>query len=377
MPEIFDIAVIGGGISGVSVAARLAPFARVVVLETEDHLGVHATGRSAALFVESYGTPGMRRLTTWSRPFFESPPKQFADGPLSYRRTGVVYAAAKVLPRLRKEFVLAQKSAAVTWLEADEVAALCPLLRPGIAAAGFAEPSALELDSNALLQGFARQVRGSGSAIITGAGLARARRQSGKWTMEAGRWEIVCDVIVNAAGAWGDKVAESCGVAACGLQPMRRTAATIGIPAELASITATHPFVTPVDETFYFKPDAGSLMVSLAEEAPSPPCDAYPEEIDVATALERFHEATIVPRARPIATWAGLRTFSRDRLPVVGFDPKASGFFWYVGQGGIGIQTSPAHSELAAKLVLGRPLGEVETGIATSFRPDRFTQAAA
>jgi len=377
MPETFDIAVIGGGISGVSVAARLAQYARVAVLETEEYLGVHATGRSAALLVEGYGTPGMRRLSTLSRPFFESPPSQFAEASLSSRRAVVVYATQQELPRLREEFALAQESAIVTWLEADEVAAFCPLLKPGIAAAGFIEPGALELDANALLQGFARQVRAAGSSIITDAGLARAQRQSGKWTIEAGRREIACDVIVNAAGAWGDKVAENCGVAACGLQPMRRTAVTIGVPPELASVAATHPFVTPVDETFYFKPGAGALMVSLSEEAPSPPCDAYAEEIDVATALERFHEATIVPRARPIATWAGLRTFSRDRLPVVGFDPRVSGFFWYVGQGGIGIQTSPAHSELAAKLILGRPLGEIETGIATSFRPDRFTQAAA
>ena len=377
MPEVFDIAVIGGGISGVSVAARLAPHARVVVLEAEEHLGVHATGRSAALLVEGYGTPGMRRLSTLSRPFFESPPPGFAAAPLSWRRGVVIYADRQALPRLREAFAVAQKSASVTWLDADEVAALCPLLKPGIAAAGIAEAGALELDANALLQGFARQVRASGSSIITGATLASARRHSDKWTVTAGAFEIRCDVIVDAAGAWGDTVAETCGVAACGLQPMRRTAATIGVPSHLAAVLATHPFVAPVDDSFYFKPDAGAIMVSLSEETPSAPCDAYADDLDVATALERFHQATIVPRARPIASWAGLRTFSRDRLPVVGFDPNAPGFFWYAGQGGIGIQTSPAHSALAAKLILGRPLGEIEAGIAACFRPDRFTQAAA
>jgi D-arginine dehydrogenase len=377
MPETFDIAVIGGGISGVSVAARLARSQRVVVLEAEEHLGMHATGRSAALLVEGYGTPGMRRLSTLSHPFFESPPPDFAEGPLSRRRGVVIYTAEPALPRLREEFAIAEKSARVSWLGVEQLGALCPLLKPGIAVAGFSEPDALDLDANALLQGFARQVRGSGSSIVTGAGLGRARRQSGTWLIEAGGLEISCAVIVNAAGAWGDRVAEICAVPPCGLRPMRRTAATIGVPSELAALLATHPFVAPVDETFYFKPDAGAIMVSLSEEAASPPCDAYADDIDVATALERFHEATIVPRARPIATWAGLRTFARDRLPVVGYDPKVPGFFWYVGQGGIGIQTSPAHSELAAKLILGHPLDEIESGIATSFRPDRFTQAAA
>lgn len=377
MPEDFDIAVIGGGISGVSVAARLAPHARVVVLEAEEHLGTHATGRSAALLVEAYGTPGMRRLTTLSRPFFETPPEGFSEAPLARRRPGIVYAEAAQLERLREEFTIAQQYAQVSWVEADELRQICPLLKPGVAAAAFVEPNALDLDANALLQGFARQVRRQGSQILTSAPASRMKRQSQDWLIEAGEHRIACRVIVNASGAWGDWIAELCGVASRGLQPMRRTAATIGVPDDLAALLATHPFVTPVDASYYFKPDAGAIMVSLSEEAFSEPCDAFADDIDVATALERFHEATIVPRARPIATWAGLRTFAPDRLPVVGYEPTAPGFFWYVGQGGIGIQTSPAHSALAAKLILGQTLDPVETEIAAAFRCDRSMSVAA
>lgn len=377
MPDSFDIAVIGGGISGVSLAARLAAHARVVVLEAEEHLGTHATGRSAALLVESYGTPGMRRLTTLSRPFFAAPPEGFSEAALSSRRAGIVYAEAADVPRLREEFASARQYAHVVWLEADEVPKLCPLMKPGIAAAAFVEPNALDLDANALLQGFARQVRRQGSQILTDAPALRAERQSHSWLVDAGENQIACGTIVNASGAWGDELAALCGVARRGLQPMRRTAATIGVPDELSALLASHPFVVSVDNSYYFKPDAGAIMVSLSEEAPSEPCDAYADDLDVATALERFHEATVVPRARPIATWAGLRTFAPDRLPVVGYEPGAPGFFWYVGQGGIGIQTSPAHSALAAKLILGQALDPVEAEIAAAFRCDRSMSAAA
>jgi D-arginine dehydrogenase len=377
MSDSFDIAVIGGGISGISVAARLAGDARVVVLEAEAHLGAHATGRSAALLVEAYGTPGMRRLTTLSRPFFEAPPDGFSDAPLSRRRAGIVYATADDIQRLREEFSTAQQYAHVEWLSAQEALRLCPLMKPGVVAAAFVEPNALELDANALLQGFARQVRRQGSQILTDAPVRSAERGARGWSIEAGEHRIECGMIVNASGAWGDEIASLCGVARRGLQPMRRTAATISVPDALAGLVSTHPFVAPVDNSYYFKPDAGAIMVSLSEEVRSEPCDAYADDLDVATALERFHEATIVPRARPIATWAGLRTFAPDRLPVVGYDPVVPDFFWYVGQGGIGIQTSPAHSALAAGLILGRALDTVEAEIAASFRCDRFMSAAA
>jgi D-arginine dehydrogenase len=209
---------------------------------------------------------------------------------------------------LQEEFEPAGRSTRVSWLGADEVETRCPLLRPAIAQAGFLEPDALDLDSNALLQGFARSATRNGAVLHTSAPIQRIAGQAGNWRVSAGEHEISCAILVDAAGAWADRVAVMAGVPPCGMEPRRRTAATLPVPAEQAGWLAKMPFVSPVDGSFYFKPEAGTVMVSLSDETPSDPCDAYPDDIDVATALERFHEATIVPRARPTAAWAGLRT---------------------------------------------------------------------
>ena len=371
MPDIVDILVIGGGISGVSLAARLAPHARVAVVEADDHIGMQATGRSAALLVEAYGEPQVRRLTKASRPFFETPPEGFSDVPLSRRRGAVVYGGEADIAALRREFELARETASVVWLEGEEIRKCCPLLRPGVAAAGFLEPDVLDLDTHALLQGFARAARQHGAEIWTGAPVRRIERMSGGWEIEAGTRQVACGVVVDAAGAWADEIAALAGVCRRELQPKRRTAATMPVPAGLADVLPRHPFVIPIDGSFYFKPEAGAIMVSLSDETPSWPCDAQPDELAVALALERFHAATVVPRNRPIAAWAGLRTFAPDRLPILGFDPGAEGFFWYAGQGGTGIQTSPAHSTLAAKLLLGGELDAAEARIGVAFSATR------
>jgi D-arginine dehydrogenase len=372
MPEGVDIVVIGGGISGVSLAAHLAPQCRVAVLEAEAHLGIHATGRSAALLVEAYGPPVIRRLTGISRAFFEAPPEDFCEAPLARRRSGLVYGRAEQLQRLQAEFAVAARTTCVEWQSAGEVLQAAPLLKPGIAAAGFLEPGALDLDANALLQGFRRAARREGAEFCTGARVERIDRKAGGWRLSTDGAEFSCAIIVDAAGAWADDIAALAGVDRRGLQPMRRTAATLSVPEPLAALLSAHPFVTPVDESFYFKPDAGAVMVSLSEETPSDPCDAYPDDLDVAVALERFHAATIVPRGRPVATWAGLRTFAPDRLPVVGFDEAVAGFFWYAGQGGYGIQTSPALSAFAARLILAEAPDAMEVELAAAMRPDRF-----
>jgi D-arginine dehydrogenase len=371
----FDILVIGGGISGVSLAARLAPHARVALVEAEEHLGTQATGRSAALLVEAYGPPMIRRLTTSGRAFFETPPDGFSDAGLSRRRGAVVYCGEGELPQLRAEFELAEQTTSVDWLEGVALAACCPLLKPGIAAAGFLEPNVLDLDANALLQGFARAARRHGAEFFTGGAVRRIVRRSDGWVVESAGGRIDCGILVNAAGAWADEVAELAGVARRGLQPMRRTAATIGAQHDILAMLPHHPFAMPVDGSFYLKPETGAIMLSLSDETPSDPCDAHADDFDVALALERFHAATIVPRARPIATWAGLRTFAPDRLPIIGFDPEAAGFFWYAGQGGTGIQTSPACSALAARLLLAQPLDPSEREIVSAFRSDRVMVA--
>jgi D-arginine dehydrogenase len=371
MPEQLDVAIIGGGISGVSLAARLAERARVVVLEAEDHFGTHATGRSAALLVQAYGPPVIRTLTRISRPFFESPPADFAGTPLSRIRGGLVYAAEGELEELATDFDLASHSTEVVWLDSTRVTEECPLLRPGIAAAGFLEPHVLDLDTNALLQGFVRTARRAGASFHLSARVENVLSTADGWLIALAEREIACGTLVNAAGAWADGVAALAGAATVGLQPMRRTAATVPVPEEIRQLLPRLPFVAPVEESFYFKPEVGSIMVSLADETPCEACDAYPEDLDVAIALERFHQATIVPRTRPTATWAGLRTFPPDRVPVVGFDAEASGFFWYAGQGGFGIQTSPALSALGAKLIVGDELSEKEAELAAEMRPDR------
>jgi D-arginine dehydrogenase len=372
MTEKFDILVVGGGISGISLAARLAGKRRIAVLEAEEHLGKHATGRSAAMLVEAYGPPVIRKLTARARPFLEQPPALFSETPLSRRQGSLVYAAADGVEQLREEFETAAETAEVTWLDADSVLAACPLLKPGIAAAGFMECRSLDLDANALLQGFARMTRRTGSEILTSSPVRGIVREAGVWRATAGERELTAEVLVNATGAWADIVAALAGIPRRGLQPKRRTAATIDVPPGLVANMHDTPLTMPVDTSFYFKPSASSIMVSLSEEAPCEACDAWPEELDVALALDRFHAATIVPPVRPTATWAGLRTFAPDGDPVVGFDPEAPGFFWYAGQGGYGIQTSPALSALGAKLVLGEALDDEEAGIAAIVRPDRL-----
>jgi D-arginine dehydrogenase len=353
MAERADIVIIGGGIAGVSLAARLAGSRRVVLLEAEEHFGSQSTGRSAALFVEAYGPPAIRRLTALSREFYLAPPPGFAEGALTRKRGALSYATADAMDRLEHELALTAGLAGIKRLDAAGVLACCPLLRPGVAIAGLYDDNVLDIDAAALLQGFVRMAGAGGVALRRGAPLRAAGRANGRWHVETPAGTIEAEILVDAAGAWADTVAAAADLVPLGLQPHRRTAATLAVPAEYADLVPALPAVFPVDESFYFKPEARSIMVSLADETPSEPCDAYPEDFDVAMALERFHEATIFPRSRPVATWAGLRTFAPDRTPVVGFDSRAENFFWCAGQGGYGIQTAPALSALAARLLLG------------------------
>ncbi|WP_207483454.1 NAD(P)/FAD-dependent oxidoreductase [Arenibaculum pallidiluteum] len=372
MTERADVLIVGGGIAGISLAARLAGSRDVLVLEMEDHLGTHATGRSAAAFVEAYGSPEIRALTTRGRSFFESPPEGFSETPLVQPRGSLTYGGEADLETLRSEYELARRTCEVGWLDREEILALCPVMRPERVAAGFLEPNARDIEAAALLQGFARMARRGGVRIETGARLADIRHDGGGWTVEAGGRSVSASVLVNAAGAWAGAVGALAGLPAYGLQPLKRTAMTIPLPADLAARTARMPFVGPVDGSFYFRPDAGGMLVSLAEETPSEPCDAWPDDMDVAMALDRFHAATTVPPARPRAAWAGLRTFAADRNPVVGFDPAAPGFFWLAGQGGYGLQTSPAISAMAAALLRGEPLDAAEAALARALDPARF-----
>jgi D-arginine dehydrogenase len=312
-----------------------------------------------------------------SRAFFESPPKGFSEAQLARRRGGLIYSGPEDGERLAREYELARHSTRVRWLNSAQVREACPLLRPGVAEAGFLEPDALDLDTNALLQGFARSARSAGARFLTGTPFRTLERRGEGWRVSTPAGEIACAVLVNAAGAWADEIAALAGIPRVALQPMRRTAATVSVPAEIEALLPALPFVAPADESFYFKPEARSIMVSLSDETPSEPCDAWPDDLDVALALDRFHTATVVPPVRPTATWAGLRTFTPDRNPVIGLDPAAPGFFWHAGLGGYGIQTSPALSAISAKLLLGERLEAEERDVAATLAVGRLRSGAA
>ena len=356
MAENPDILVIGGGIAGLSAGAALSAHARVTVLEAEEQIGFHSSGRSATMLHYALGDRLVRALTLASRPFFDAPPAEFGDVPLGHRMPVLIHAREEEradLDELEREIV---QFAPVERLDASGVRELCPLLRvgPGGAIAGLADRDGIRLDPHALLQGNLRQLRSRGGALLTGQRVARIERQSGIWqvTSEPGeRWSA--PILVNAAGSWADQVARLAGVTPLGLEPMRRTIITFDAPpgTKLEDL----PFAKTVGDELYFAPESGRLFASPMDEVPSDPCDAQPDEYEVALAAQRMEERTIVKVDRIHSRWAGLRTFTPDRHPAAGFEPGWEGFFWLAGQGGFGLQTSPALAAVSASLIAGQP----------------------
>lgn len=350
----FDLIVLGAGMAGASLAAELAPQRRVLLVEIEDQPGRHATGRSAAMFFESYGNATVRALTRASRAFLEHPPAAFAEVPLMTPRAAMFVADGEALPRLEALLQSPGAAPSLRRLAPADALARVPILRPERLAGAALDDTGADLDVAALHQGYLRAARRAGAQIVLDARETALAHAAGMWTVRspAGRWQA--PLLVNAAGAWADEVARQAGAAPVGLQPMRRTALTIPAPEGLDS--RHWPLVVDIDESVYFKPDAGQLLLSPANEDPMAPCDAAPEEIDVALAVDRFERLTSLPVRRIHRRWAGLRSFVADRSPVAGFDARAPGFFWLAGQGGYGIQMAPALARAAASLLLGRPL---------------------
>ena len=353
MPEA-DYLIVGAGIAGASLAAELAAYGSVILIEAEDQPGYHSTGRSAAMFTETYGPPAIRAITAASRDFLDTPPAGFSESDLLIPRGILLIGRADQAASLDRAEAVAREAEGGRRIGGEEAVAMAPILRPDYVVGAVSEPEAMEIDVNALHGGFLRLAKARGAQLITAAALRGLERRGGRWFAETAAGPIESAAVINAAGAWADTVGAMAGAATIGLVPKRRTAVVFE-PAEAVD-AAGMPMVIDVDETFYLKPEAGRFLASPADATPVPPCDVQPEELDIATAIDRIERATTVAARRLVNRWAGLRSFVEDGLPVVGWDDRVDGFFWLAGQGGYGIQTAPAMARLATALITDRAL---------------------
>ena len=367
-----DILVIGGGIAGLSAAAALSKHALVTVLEAEEQIGFHSSGRSATMLHYALGDRLVRALTFASRPFFDNPPDAFGD--LGRRMPVLIHAREDERPALDALEAELALFVRLERLDARGVHELCPLLKDD-ALHGISDRDGIRLDPHALLQGNLRQLRQNGGDLRTSARVASLERVNGNWTAtsEAGE-AFSAPIVVNAAGSWADRIAILAGLQPLGLEPKRRTIITFDAPSgtELEGL----PFAKTVGDELYFAPESGRLFASPMDEVPSDPCDAQPDEYEVALAAYRMEERTTVKVARIHSRWAGLRTFTPDRHPAAGFAPGAEGFFWLAGQGGFGLQTSPAMAAIVESLITGQPWPVKEVS-ADALSPRRFLRQAA
>jgi len=362
-----DFCVIGGGIAGISVAALLSAEAKVVVLEAEDMIGFHSTGRSAAMYIVNYGPPAIREMTRLSGSVFENP-AGITDAPLLSPRGELIVARRDEVSALEKYI---DGSEGMERIEAKAAGELVPILDLQQIHAAAYEPGASDINVSALFHGYAAIFRRQGGEIITRARVQEVKWKKGRWNIETPIGKISAPVVINAAGGWADQVAKLADIAPKGIQPMRRSAALIP-PPDGRDITRW-PLVASASEEWYCRPDAGNLMISPADEEPVDAQDIHPDELVLAMGIQRFENATTCKVTRVSHRWAGLRSFAPDRNPVAGFDPQHVGFFWLAGQGGYGIQTSPAMAQYAFDLLMGRtPVPDTAT--CTAMSPSRFPE---
>jgi D-arginine dehydrogenase len=359
----FDIAIVGAGMAGASLAAAVGEAASVVLLEAEAHPGYHATGRSAAFWSESYGGPLVQPLTSASEAFLGE------HGFLS-PRGGLHLADEEGRAALAGLKVEAGDKVRLERVDRAGIEAMVPGVRPGWDE-GLYEPTCTDIDVAGLHAFYLAAAKRAGAVLLSDVALQAARREGAVWRVETAAGPVEANMLVDAAGAWADPVAERCGVRPLGIRPFRRTVVQLRIDPPAA---ADLPLVMDARETFYFKPEAGGrIWLSPHDETPCEACDCAAEEIDVALAIDRLEKVVDWKVLRVERAWAGLRTFAPDRLPVYGFDPRAPGFFWCAGQGGFGIQTAPAASEVAAALLLGREAAGPAAAIDPEpYRAERF-----
>jgi D-arginine dehydrogenase len=352
----YRFAIIGAGIAGTSVGYWLSQHESVLVLERELQPGYHTTGRSAAMFIETYGPPLARALTVGSRSFYEAPPTGFTETPILTPRGVLMIATEAQRQLLDQAYTIAcELGVEIHRLSPRKAQERVPVLRAERLVGATYEPDPTDIDVHALHQGFLQGIRHNGGELVTSAEVTTLARGNGGWRITTTAGEFEAGTLINAAGAWCDVIAQLAGVPPIGLVPKRRSAFTF-TPPEGVDKVSSWPVVVGADESFYFKPDAGMLLGSPANVDPMPPHDVRPEEIDIATGIARIEEATTMTIRRPARTWAGLRSFVPDGELVGGFDPAAPGFFWVAGQGGYGIQTAAAMGQACSSILLGQPM---------------------
>lgn len=355
-----DIVIVGGGIAGISAGARLAPHARVTVLEGEEAIGYHASGRSAALYEASYGMASTVALARASGAFYLDETDYLS--PRGLMLAGVAGEEADFAREL-VEMEMEQ-------LAPEAAQELLPILDPARATLVGYSPKAWDIDTDRLLQDFAKTIRANGGAVLTRSPVSAITRGD-RWQVTTPAGVVEADILVNAGGAWADEVAKLAGIAPIGITPMRRSMARVAAPG--GHDPAGWPMVFGVNEHWYMKPDAGALLISPAEEEPTTPHDAWAEDMVLAEGIARYEEVMTEPVTRMISNWAGLRSFAPDRNLVIGHAPQDSSFFWLAGQGGYGFLTCPAASQLAADLILGRAPA-MEADICARLSPKRFSK---
>ncbi len=354
-----DFLIIGGGIAGVSAAARLSHLGAVTLLEAEDHLAHHASGRSAALYEPNYGQGPVVALSRAS----EAHLRQAEGGVLTPRGLMLVAGAGEDMA-----FAADTVALGLDEITVEDARAMVPVLGAAVRRAAHAA-HAWDIDTDRLIQAFLREAKTNGAQVRTRARVTGISRDGGRWRAATEAGDHEGRILVNAAGAWVDDVARMAGVRPLGFTPLRRSMARI--PALGGHDPARWPMIFGAGETWYAKPDAGALIVSPAEEHPSQPHDAWPDDMVLAEGLARYEAMVTAPVTRLLASWAGLRTFAPDRALVIGPDPAEASFVWLAGQGGYGFQTSPAASLLAADLLAGRPPA-LDAGTVAALSPARF-----
>ncbi|MBV8360190.1 MAG: FAD-binding oxidoreductase [Deltaproteobacteria bacterium] len=353
--DTYDFIIVGGGIAGASAGFALAEFGTVLLLERESQFGYHSTGRSAAVFLKSHGPDVIRALASASKAFLLQPPDGFTDYPLLKPRGMLLIGGhddATALDRAAEECGRYVEGA--RRLNADQAREMVPVLRNDYLGGAVFDPEAMDIDVHALHYGFLRGLRARGGKTVTDAELISIERTRGDWIARTPSGNFMAPVLVNAAGAWCDKVAGLADAAPVGLVPKRRTAFIFQPPP--GTSLENWPVVHDLHETFYFKPDAGKILASPADETPTEPCDVHPEDVDIAAAIDRIQRCASLPITHIERKWAGLRSFVSDGCPVIGYDPQVPGFFWIAGQGGYGIETSPAMGRLGASLAANRDM---------------------